>query len=106
MRVTLCFLAWTTLAFGLAPTASADFLSGNDLYEDCRIREGKCAPLIVAFTDMLTYLHGSKYVCIPRNVNVGQLADIYVEHARQNAAQRNKSAAGLFRDAMVKAFPC
>lgn len=86
--------------------AHADFLSGNDLYEECRVRGGQCAPHVEAFTDMLTYYRGNKDICIPRKVSVGQLADIFVDFARKYPKERSRSATVLFSAAMKDAYPC
>jgi Rap1a immunity proteins len=46
------------------------------------------------------------YCAPPSNVTVQQVTDIFCGFLRDNPAMRSDSAAGLFREAMKKAWPC
>jgi hypothetical protein len=86
--------------------ASAEFVSGNDLYRD--LRSDKVSDNLYA----LGYIAGvadagqSGSHCIPSTVNLGQIQDMTVDYLRRNADVRNLSADILVGLMLLERWPC
>jgi len=86
--------------------ASAEFVSGNDLYRD--LRSDKVSDNLYA----LGYIAGvadagqSGSHCIPSTVNLGQIQDMTFDYLRRNADVRNLSADVLIGLMLLERWPC
>jgi hypothetical protein len=112
--------AWH-VAFGLvlcaSEPASAGFVSGNDLWEECSssgredtdyMNRAECRGYVKGIADVIfneTMVNG--YIaCVSAGVNVGQLVDIVTIFLRERPAIRHYAASGLVANALSEAFPC
>ena len=102
------------LAISSSP-ASANYLTGKDLYADCSkpqgsFSQGFCSGYISGVVDAIEYYQVSKgaekSVCIPKEVSIGQVKEIVVRYLTQHLDQRNNTASSLVWDAVRNAFPC
>jgi hypothetical protein len=100
------------LAMMLAAGGGA-FYTGNDLYagvcSDTRNRVD-CALYVTGAVDMiLTMVEAENRpmpFCLPENVDVGQLGDVFRKELREHPERRNMRGAVLVLTSMVGAFPC
>jgi len=105
------------LAIALATGAgNALALSGNDLLEYARAREGNLEISINVLRGgvWIGFIHGTAAtlmeidprVCLPTGSTNGQWAAVVKQYLEQNPAQLHRPAHNLVREALQRAFPC
>lgn len=86
--------------------ASAEFISGNELYKDLRSEE------VVDRVYALGYIAGVSDAgqggshCIPNTVSLGQIQDMAINYLRKNPEIRNLSADVLLSMMLMERWPC
>lgn len=110
----------------VAPPAFAGYLTGNDLYRYCTAastdhdyssKSVMCLAFIMGIHDgaetsgqLLTYMaertEPFRMMCVPANVEAGQLKDITVAYLRDHPADRNQGAGIVVMSALLEAYPC
>ena len=108
----------TVVAAALAVSslpASANYLTGKDLYGDCSkpqgsFSQGFCSGYISGVVDAIEHYQVSKgaekIVCVPKEASIGQVKEVVVRYLTQHPDERNNTASSLVWDAVRKAFPC
>lgn len=114
-RTGLLIIAAVTSS-GWAFEARADFYDGDQLYEECQspadtrpISNGFCIGYIAGAYDMLDGLSsgaGSNLVCLPSNVQTGEMVDVVKAYLQENPDERSKPAMYNVLTALNIAFPC
>lgn len=92
-----------TMAVG---PASAGFVTGNQLLDDCR-RPARMFAMgyVSGLADMLQTIVPEK-MCIPEEASIGQAVDIVCKHVEDNPQLRHGPADYLTFSALYKVFAC
>lgn len=90
--------------------ATAGFFSGNEMLTDCSVRPSFVTGYVTGVVDGRG-LSGSKAinadnVCIPYEVEAGQLRDIFCKFLVENPAVRHYSASSLLTLALKNPYEC
>jgi len=99
-------------AFTLIPSmASAAYLDGNILYEQCSVNRSVVigySASIVDYAEMIYTANQSttKAFCIPAEVRTTQIADIVCQSLTLNPSTRQQVASVLVHNAIAKLYPC
>ncbi len=114
-RFALWIIAVITLS-GWVSEAKADVYDGDQLYQECQspadtspVSHGFCIGYIAGAYDMLEGLSsgaGSNLVCLPSNVQTGELVDVVKTYLQENPDERLKPAMFNVLTALNVAFPC
>nr|WP_312295973.1 Rap1a/Tai family immunity protein [Brevundimonas diminuta] len=104
--------------------ASADFVSGNFLYEWCTTDRAddlywtstaRCQAYVIGVVDAMETHYRvhqisnpeiQKLACIPSSVTAGQLKDTVVKHLAKYPENRHEGAASATTLAIMIAYPC
>jgi hypothetical protein len=86
--------------------ASAEFVSGNDLYKDLRSAEISDNIYALGYIAGVADAGQSGSHCIPNTVNLGQIQDMTFDYLRRNADVRNLSADVLIGLMLLERWPC
>jgi Ssp1 endopeptidase immunity protein Rap1a len=93
-----------------APPARANFLDGNDLYEQCQTRSASALNYILGVHDAQQALAGlgkqEKLVCPWGRVSSGHVIGVVCKYLQKNPSQRQLSGASIVLKALGEAFPC
>lgn len=109
-----------------ASPARADFYDGNRLYRHCTAsqssatyyqEDANCIGYIAGAYDgiMTGGLTAAVYwnlpdhqypLCVPDNVDLGQIRDVVIKYLRENPSDRHHSASLIVFWALIKVFPC
>jgi hypothetical protein len=121
MRLPFVFLI---VACSSSLAHAAGFKSGNSLLAECSVQRddatyyqsnASCVSYIVGVTDLIllqqqmTDANGQpvrQYICVPSQVEAGQVRDITVQYITNNPDKRHFQAAALVWNALGAAFPC
>lgn len=94
-----------------ASTSNAQFTTGNQALAFCT-RDGgaefnmsHCLGLVAGLYDA-NLVWNKQHICLPANVTLGQIRDVFIRHIQQQASERHWSAGALMNNALVAAFPC
>ena len=114
-------------------SASAEFLSGNKLYERCLsgdvfIRGYVAGAIDKSYADlpnlMILFLHfydKNKHAehtahleeavrrvqgCVPKEANLGQIVDVFCKYLKEKPAERHRGGAALLDEAINGAWKC
>jgi Rap1a immunity proteins len=101
------FAAIIVLAL-LPVSASAQFLSGNDLYDRCSNSTDAgpytfCLGFVAGLNDALVMTND---ICPTANVTLLQSVDIVRQYLREHPAQRHYTASSAGAMGLMAAFPC
>ncbi len=111
-RILTCLLTGITVLLG-AGTASAEFLSGNDLYDYCTsdktddVSATGCIGYVAGVADVLedNPVNGF-HACMPLSVSRVRARDTAVAFLTAHPEKRDRGADGLIAEALARAFPC
>lgn len=111
-RILTCLLTGITVLFGTG-TASAEFLSGNDLYGYCTsdktdyVSTTGCIGYVAGVADVLAHnqINGF-HACMPLSVSRGGAKDAALAFLTAHPEKRDRDADGLVAEALARAFPC
>ena len=96
----------TTLALVAATTASAEFLTGNDLLERMNSDKGYDKGVANGYVmGAFDAGHGGNH-CPPEGVNLRQVSDMVKQELIATPAARHLSADSFLAYALNKAWPC
>ena len=98
----------------ISPRASAEFYTGNKLYEYCKAAEsfggGVCGGYVVGVLAGVEFVEGAtkgvQTICIPDSATAGQVRDVVVRYLDAHPEKRHLHAGGLVWAALSAAFPC
>lgn len=100
------------LALTIAPLP-VTVVDGNELFRRCEpsSRSATCEAYVLGVTDMLVTLASAgaspqPTVCLGRDANGRQLADVVYDYLKVHPQARNLGGAALVAMAVQKAFPC
>jgi hypothetical protein len=89
------------------------FFSGNELYKGACSQaqyRAHCGLYVAGVVDyeitVAEYEKRSPAFCVPRDVPLGQLADIFAKELREHPERRHYRGAILVIGALNEAFPC
>jgi hypothetical protein len=81
--------------------------TGNAFYNQCKDENSSsglvCSVYVNGLMDGIIY---SNFVCIPPEVNVGQLRDVILAYLRDHPSERHARTGDLAVVALAMAFPC
>lgn len=111
-RILTCLLTGITVLLG-AGTASAEFLSGNDLYGYCTsdktdyVSATGCIGYVAGVADVLGHnpVNGF-HACMPLSVSRARAKDAALAFLIAHPEQRERGADGLVAEALSHEFPC
>ena len=99
-------------------TASAAFMSGNDLHQlmqGSKVHQAQANSFVIGVYDAIRVAHGAddrakreKMLCVSDKPGIvsGQVIDVVQKYLRDNPENRNESAASLVWVALNRAWPC
>ncbi len=99
-------------------TASAAFLSGNDLHrllQGSNMQQAQANSFVIGVYDTIRVAHDAdarakrdKMLCVSERSGIvsGQVIDVVRKYLRDNPENRNESAASLVWVALNQAWPC
>ncbi len=88
------------------PAFGGSFESGNTLLPKCKgTGENYCLGYVAGVQDMFSDMQDTPF-CMPPNITVGQITDVFILHLEENPSKRHYTANSLFFNAMNDAFPC
>lgn len=104
----------SALAFFVAAlisnNADAAFTDGNELYRMCQGDQMAALKFSLGVYDATDALGRAglmeKLICLPDNVNAGQILDIACQYQREKPQIRHLNAASATINALSTAFPC
>lgn len=107
-----CLLAGVTVILGVE-TASAEFLSGNDLYGYCTsdktdyVSATGCIGYVAGVADVLGHnpINGF-HACMPLSVSRARAKDAALAFLTIHPERRDRGADGLVAEALAREFPC
>lgn len=90
------------------PALSGDYWKGgNDMFQFCKSKDRSViAAYVIGVDDGLTLGKASSSYCLPSDVAIGQLVDVYCSYLERNAPTRHKAAPYLAQLAFAEAWPC
>lgn len=109
------FLLAVVPTVALTSPASADFLSGNDLYSKCTtsiMNDVQCMGYVEGVSDAValeTSIGGDLFgwtACIPAEATASQVRDVVVKYLKSHPELRHLGAPSLVASAIGEAFPC
>lgn len=86
--------------------ASAEFISGNELYRDLRSDAAVDRVYALGYIAGVADAGQSASHCIPTTVSLGQIQDMAINYLRKNAEIRNLSADVLLGMMLLERWPC
>jgi len=86
--------------------ASAEFISGNDLYQDLKSSEGVDRVYALGYIAGVADAGQTGTHCIPSTVSLGQIRDMTLNYLRKNAEIRNLSGDVLIGMMLMERWPC
>jgi hypothetical protein len=93
---------------GAGSQAFAGFLTGNDLYSNCKdpntYKSNTCLGYIAAISDIVQFFDSN--ICMTEDMSLGQVRDVVVSWLTRKPQHRHDNASGLVFAALAEAFPC
>lgn len=101
----------------MAAQASAGFLNGNDLYEDCQNKSPAVTGYVMGVIDLTdwktvatavggTHVQLEPAICLEDKVLAKQVRDLVCKHLEDNPGTRHYPGPYHVYQAVVPAFPC
>ncbi|MGI9568767.1 MAG: Rap1a/Tai family immunity protein [Desulfobulbia bacterium] len=90
-------------AMGMANAAA--IYDGNDILYSCEQGHLRCIHYLAGVQDAWNELDSKKY-CLPEEVKLADLKDVYIKYAKQHPERLNFPASTVVVSALNQAFPC
>lgn len=94
----------------VATTDSGGFMTGNKLYDQCKVRSAICTGYIQGAVDAASFYKSwgapKANFCLPDGVTVGQMIDVTQKFLTEKPELRHLQASSLVVSAMYVSFPC
>ena len=107
MNVKLKILAFVAVMVVsvIGPAKAAAIYDGNEILFSCKKGNLKCIYYLAGVHDARNDLDSKEY-CMPDDVKLAELKEVFIQYAKENPEKLNFSASSVTTNAFNKAFPC
>ncbi len=107
MKIKLNILAFVAFAamFATGPTKAAAIYDANEILFSCEQGHLRCIYYLAGVQDVWNDLDSKKH-CMPDDVKLAELKEVFIQYAKENPEKLNFSASSVTTNAFNKAFPC